>query len=166
MSHSKKPSFLPHLWRKNPFIFCAVGFGSGLLPKAPGTWGSLLGLIIYSIGLCYLSPLYYALMLLITFLFGIYCCDVATKAIGVNDHGSIVWDEFVGMWLTVFLSPPQWYWLIVGFIFFRLFDIYKPFPIKQFDQKLHGGFGIMFDDLIAGLYAFALLQGCAYLFIR
>lgn len=153
---------------QNPLILCAVGFGSGLLPKAPGTWGSLLAMILYWIlGLNTLSVSGYSLFLLVTFLFGIGCCGQATRAVKVPDHPSIVWDEFVGYWLTLLLAPSAWYWPVIGFVLFRFFDITKPFPIGWVDKKCQGGFGIMIDDVIAGVYAGLVLQAlyvvCVYM---
>jgi len=89
---------------------------------------------------------------------GIYFCDVTGKALGVADHGGIVWDEIVAMMLVLTITPYQWLWWIVAFALFRLFDIWKPFPIRQCDAKLKGGFGVMFDDLLAAIYAMISLQ--------
>lgn len=158
--------FTPKQILSNPLIFCAVGFGSGLLPKVPGTWGSVVALILYCLlPLKSLSPWWYIAFIAASFLAGCLFCEAAAKAIGVPDHGSIVWDEFVGLWLTFFLLPIGWFWLAAGFMLFRFFDIFKPFPIGIIDQKIANGFGIMLDDLIAGIYAFITLQilnGCVH----
>ncbi|MCX7552400.1 phosphatidylglycerophosphatase A [Marinicella sp. S1101] len=139
-----------------PTGFLAFGFGSGLAPKAPGTFGTLAAIPLYLL-MMGLSWPYYLLMLVVTFVAGVYICEQASKNLGVHDHGGIVWDEFVGFWLTMFLIPWHWQWLLLGFVLFRFFDIIKPFPIKWLDQHVKGGFGIMIDDVIAGLYAWLIL---------
>ncbi len=155
----KAPSF-GYLLR-HPVEFLAFGFGSGLSPKAPGTMGTLAAIPLYYFMRDW-PWLWYVPMLLITFAVGVYFCQVAAKAQNCHDHPGIVWDEFVGYWLTMFLAPPQWWWMIIGFALFRFFDILKPWPIKMCDKHIHGGFGIMFDDILAGVYAWLCLQGLAY----
>ena len=143
---------------QNPAHFFALGFGSGLAKKAPGTFGTIVGLPFYFL----IAPFSLALKLSIIsvlFLIGIYFCDVTGKALGVSDHGGIVWDEIVAMMLVLAFTPNQWQWWLVAFLLFRLFDIWKPFPIRQFDAKLKNGFGVMFDDLLAAIYAIISLQG-------
>ncbi len=142
---------------KTPTGFLAFGFGSGLAPFAPGTFGTLAAIPPYLL-LAQLTWPVYVLVLLLTFVFGIYLCDQASKNLGVHDHGGIVWDEFVGFWITLFMIPPEWYWILLGFVLFRFFDIVKPFPIKWLDKKVKGGFGIMIDDVIAGLFAWIILM--------
>ncbi len=139
-----------------PSGFLAFGFGSGLAPFAPGTFGTLAAIPPYLL-LAQLSWPYYLLVLVLTFLLGVFLCERASQHLGVHDHGGIVWDEFVGFWLTLFLIPNEWHWIVVGFLLFRLFDIIKPFPIKWLDQQVKGGFGIMIDDVIAGVYAWLVL---------
>jgi len=138
--------------------FLAFGFGSGLSPKAPGTAGSLAALPI----LWFLQPLqmspWFGLFILATFILGIYLCKVTSDALEVHDHGGIVWDEFVGIWLTFWMVPLTPLTLIAGFILFRIFDIWKPFPIGWVDKKVEGGFGIMVDDIIAGLFSLITLH--------
>jgi phosphatidylglycerophosphatase A len=144
---------------KSPVHWLAIGFGSGLLKPAPGTWGTLLAVPFYFL-LMELALPYYGLVVLGAFLFGIYVCGKTASDIGAHDHGSIVWDEFVGLWITLAFIPKEnhLYWVAAGFVFFRFFDIVKPFPIGLLDKKVHGGFGIMLDDVIAGLYAMACLM--------
>ena len=89
---------------------------------------------------------------------GIYLCERTAKDLGVHDHGGIVWDEFVGYWITMVAAPPQWWWLVAGFVLFRFFDILKPFPISWLDKHVHGGLGIMLDDAVAGTFAWLCLQ--------
>ena len=89
---------------------------------------------------------------------GVYLCQYTTDALGVHDHSGIVWDEFVGFWITMIAAPLSWKWILLGFVLFRIFDILKPWPVKLADAKLKGGLGIMLDDVLAGLYALACLQ--------
>ena len=143
--------------------FFALGLGSGLAPKAPGTFGTLFAVPLYLLmqGL----PLWgYLLMLLLAFLLGVWLCDVTARNLGVHDHPGIVWDEFVGYWLTMAAAPQGWLWVVLGFGLFRLFYIAKPWPIRQADRRLGGGFGIMFDDVLAGVYAWLALQAIVLLF--
>lgn len=147
---------------KDPHHFLALGLGSGLSPKAPGTAGTLVAVPLYLLlqGL----PLWgYMLMLVATFLLGVWLCEVTARNLGVHDHPGIVWDEFVGYWLTMAAAPQGWQWVVLGFVLFRLFDIAKPWPIRQADRRLGGGFGIMFDDVLAGIYAWLVLQGFVFL---
>ena len=145
----------------NPIHLLAFGFGSGAAPKAPGTWGTLAAVLIYW-PLSQLSPEHYLLMLLVTSVMGIYICGQTARDLGVHDHGSIVWDEFVGFWITMFAAPVGWVWVVVGFVLFRFFDIIKPWPISWIDKKITGGFGIMLDDVTAGVMAAVVLQGIAW----
>ena len=105
---------------------------------------------------------YYLLAIVLAFVAGIYLCGYTSDALGVHDHSGIVWDEFVGFWITMIAVPAEWPWLLAGFVLFRLFDIVKPWPVKIADTRLQGGFGIMFDDVLAGLYALAGLQIALY----
>ncbi|MFT0212599.1 phosphatidylglycerophosphatase A [Pseudomonas sp. F1_0610] len=137
--------------------FLAFGLGSGLAPKAQGTWGSVVGLAF--VPFLFLLPLWaYAAIIVLASIFGIWLCDKVSKDLGVHDHNSIVWDEFVGVWITLFCAPTGFVWLLVGFVLFRFFDILKPWPIGWADRKVHGGLGIMLDDIIAGVLAAAVLQ--------
>lgn len=142
----------------NPIHFLALGFGSGLAPKAPGTFGTLAAVPLFLL-LAPLSSTYYLILILIMSVAGIYICGKAAEDAGVPDHGAIVWDEFVGFLITMFLIPVTWQTVLVGFILFRLFDILKPWPISYLDKNCHGGFGIMIDDIVAGIAAWA----CMYL---
>ncbi|GJM14592.1 MAG: phosphatidylglycerophosphatase A [Pseudohongiella sp.] len=142
---------------KNPIHFIAFGFGSGALPKAPGTWGTLLAVGIYLL-LPAMSWLSYAAFLVVTFAVGVWLCGRTAKDIGVHDHGGIVWDEFVGYWITMYLAPPGLIWVLLGFVLFRLLDILKPWPIKWVDRQVHGGIGIMLDDVLAGIMAAFAIQ--------
>ena len=148
---------------RNPVHFLAFGLGSGAAPFAPGTFGTLLGLGLYLL-LPPMSWLLYLGLLVLSFIAGIWICGKTAADIGVHDHGGIVWDEFVGIWITLFLVPDGWLWLAAGFALFRLLDIVKPWPIKWADTKVAGGLGIMLDDVLAGIMAALCLQAAAVLF--
>ncbi|MDN3637599.1 phosphatidylglycerophosphatase A [Simiduia curdlanivorans] len=141
----------------NPRLFLALGFGSGLAPKAPGTAGTLMAVPLYLL-LQQLPLAGYVATLLLAALVGIYLCDYAGKYLGVSDHGAIVWDEFVGYWLAMLFAPKGFIWVLYGFVLFRLFDIWKPWPIGWADKKVKGGFGVMLDDVLAGLMALLVIQ--------
>lgn len=149
-------------WR-NPIHVLAFGLGSGAAPKAPGTFGTLAAVALY-LPLSYLSLDVYILILLVSAVVGVYLCGKTAQDLGVHDHGGIVWDEFVGFWITMIAAPAGWFWIVVGFVLFRIFDIAKPWPINWIDKKVAGGVGIMLDDVIAGIMAAAVLQGLAWYF--
>ena len=141
---------------KSPHRFLAFGFGSGLLRPAPGTWGTLLALFLW-------FPLSYVLQndwlmggfLLLCFFYGIYCSQKVCDELGVEDHGGIVWDEWVAFWLVLFVTMPvagDSFWYLIYFVLFRIFDIIKPWPIKYFERQFQNGFGVMFDDIIGAIY--------------
>ena len=136
--------------------FFAFGFGSGLAPWAPGTFGTLAA-IPFAVGLKLLPPLVLWLAVPVAFVLGVYLCDVASRRLGQHDPGGIVWDEMVAYWLTVMFLPLHWAWLLAAFVLFRLFDILKPWPILWVEKRFGGGLGIMLDDIVAALYAMALL---------
>jgi phosphatidylglycerophosphatase A len=146
---------------RNPVHFLAFGFGSGAAPVAPGTFGTLAAVPLYLL-LAQLPLALYLLVLVLAFALGIWLCERTSRDLGVHDHGGIVWDEFVGFWLTMVAAPEGWQWLLAGFLLFRLFDILKPFPINYLDRHVHGGLGIMLDDAVAGSFAWFVLQA-AYL---
>lgn len=143
---------------KNPVHFLALGFGSGLAPKAPGTFGTLAALPFFLLCSYFLDNVYLGFFIVIMSVIGIYLCGKTADDVGVDDHPAIVWDEFAGLFITLYLSDITWLTLLVGFILFRIFDILKPWPISFIDKKIHGGFGIMLDDIIAGIAAFACMQ--------
>ncbi|MDJ0739839.1 MAG: phosphatidylglycerophosphatase A [Gammaproteobacteria bacterium] len=148
---------LPKPSLDKPTHLLAFGFGAGCSPKAPGTMGTLLAVALY-LPLSQLSPAGYALALVIIVVAGVWLCDRASQDLGVHDHPGIVWDEIAGYLLTMVAAPPGWLWIAVGFGLFRLFDIWKPWPIGWLDRRVRGGLGIMLDDLVAGVFAAACLQ--------
>lgn len=154
-------SSLPKGFLRNPVHLLAFGFGSGCSPKAPGTAGTLMAVPL-CLALSVLPATYYLMVVVLAFVAGIWICDRTAKTLGVHDHGGIVWDEFVGFWITMFLLPISWISVLLGFVLFRLFDIWKPWPIGWLDRKVSGGFGIMLDDVVAGIYAAILMQMAWY----
>ena len=143
---------------RSPMHLLSLGFGSGLSPHAPGTIGTLVAVPMYLL-LSRLDLIVYLMVILGGFVLGIYACQYTSKALGVHDHSGIVWDEIIGYWITMIAIPAlTWQWILAGFVLFRFFDIVKPWPINLADKHLSGGFGIMFDDVLAGLYAFACIQ--------
>ncbi len=154
---TKSASATPRSVWRNPVHFAAFGFGSGAAPVAPGTFGTLMAVLLYLL-LPAMSPLSYAAFVLASFVVGVWVCGRTARDIGVHDHGGIVWDEFTGYWLTMFRAPPGWTWIVLGFVLFRLFDIVKPWPIRWLDRNVEGGLGVMIDDVLAGLMALVCLQ--------
>jgi len=136
--------------------FFALGFGSGLSPRAPGTMGSLVALPL-AIPLLTLSQIHYFIFVLLAFGLGCYWCEKTSLRMAVQDPGAIVWDEIVSMWLVLAFVPSTWTGWLTAFLLFRLFDIAKPWPIRWLDRKVKGGFGIMLDDVIAAVFAILVL---------
>lgn len=153
---NKKAIQTRHQVWHNPWHFLAFGFGSGLAKVAPGTFGTLAAIPVYLL-LIQLPWLLYGTLTLLAFYVGITICQVTSDDLNVHDFSGIVWDEFVGFWITMFLIPFDWKWVLLGFILFRFFDIVKPWPIGYLDKKVQGGLGIMVDDVLAGVYAWFLL---------
>ena len=140
----------------SPSGFLAFGFGSGLSPFAPGTMGTLVAVpFIFALRAPGEPGFWIALFLL--FLLGVFVCEHVSRKLGVHDHGGIVWDEMLGYWLSAAFIPLQWHWLLAAFLLFRFFDIVKPWPIRQLDSKVSGGFGIMIDDVVAALFTIVVL---------
>jgi phosphatidylglycerophosphatase A len=140
----------------SPSGFLAFGFGSGLSPFAPGTMGTLVA-IPFIFALKALGEPGFWIVLFLLFLFGVFICGRVSRKLGVHDHGGIVWDEMIGYWLSAAFIPLQWHWLLAAFLLFRFFDIVKPWPIRQLDAKVSGGFGIMIDDVVAALFSMVIL---------
>jgi phosphatidylglycerophosphatase A len=144
------------VWR-NPLYFIAFGFGSGAMPFAPGTFGSLLAIPFYLV----LSslPLSAYLIFLACFIIATsWICSRVSREIAVHDHPGMCIDEFAGFFVTMINAPPGWIWVALGFVLFRLFDIWKPWPISFIDEKIHGGFGMILDDVAAGIAAMLIIQ--------
>jgi phosphatidylglycerophosphatase A len=144
-----------------PSHFLGFGFGSGLIPLMPGTMGSLAAIPLILI-MSYLPLMVYIVITVIAAVLGILICQKVSDDLGVHDHGSIVWDEIVGMMIVFIAVPITWHSILLGFILFRVFDILKPWPISFFDKNVHGGWGIMVDDIIAGVFSLICLNGIYY----
>lgn len=154
MSDKNRKIFLREL--KDPVVFIALGLGSGLSPKAPGTAGTLAAVpLVYF--LQQQTLLVYILVTLFVLATGSWVCGYAAKKLQVHDHSGIVYDEVAGFLITMFMVPAGWQWMLLGFILFRFFDAVKPWPISWFDKNVHGGFGIMFDDVVAGVVSLGCL---------
>jgi phosphatidylglycerophosphatase A len=149
---------------RHPAGLIGSGFGTGLSPLAPGTIGSAAALLPW-LALRELPPAYYAAVVMLAFAVGIWACAWVAATLRVSDPRAAVWDEFVGLWIALaplVPAPRGVLWTVCGFILFRIFDIAKPWPVSWAD-RLHGGFGIMLDDVVAGLYAALVLALLLYL---
>lgn len=147
-------------WRfvwSRPAYCIAFGFGAGLAPFAPGTFGTLLAFPLYWLFFPQAGALEFLLLILVLFVLGAWACEMTGRALGVSDHGGMVWDETVAFLLVLFFVPATLYWQAAAFLLFRLFDIVKPPPIRYYDRTLKSGFGVMFDDLIAAFYTLLIL---------
>ena len=147
------------------FMGIATGFGAGYLPKAPGTWGSLLALPLHFF-LRQLAPNHYALALGAIFFIAVITAGQAEKILDRKDPGVVVIDEVIGMLITLIAAPNNPLIWLLGFVLFRLFDIFKPYPIRLIDQRINGGMGIVLDDVLAGIYSLIILQLFCYAIIK
>lgn len=156
MTTSRRADRIPAGVLRQPVHLLALGFGSGLAPVAPGTFGSLVGLafgwLTAPLGLVPAAALVVAAALA-----GVWICGESARRLGVHDHPAIVWDEIAGMMLVMLAAPRTWWWALLAFGLFRLFDVWKPWPIREVDHGLRGGVGIMLDDMLAALFAVATL---------
>ncbi len=149
------------VWR-DPIHFIGFGFGSGLIPFMPGTFGTLAAIPFYLL-MTHLPLWLYITLTLIFTLLSIVICHVTARDIGVHDYTPIVLDEMVGYLITMIAAPLGWFWIVLGFLLFRLFDIWKPWPIRWLDEHAQGGFGIVIDDVVAAIYAWIGVQLVAFL---
>ncbi len=144
---------------RHPAHFLALGFGSGLITPAPGTWGSIAALpLAAGLHLAGVQGVMLAWLALPLFVLGVWVCDVTGRALGVADSGHIVWDEIVAMLLVLAAVPATPLAWLAALLAFRVFDIVKPWPIRWLDARVHGGFGVMLDDVVAALFAVIVLQ--------
>ncbi|MFA5825540.1 MAG: phosphatidylglycerophosphatase A [Gallionellaceae bacterium] len=141
----------------HPAHFLSFGFGAGLFPRSPGTAGTLVAFPLYWYLAPRLSDALFILVLIWAFAIGVWVCDKTGRELGVPDYGGIVWDEIVAFMLVLFFTPAGRIWQVLAFSLFRLFDIWKPEPIRHFDKTWHGGLGVMFDDILAAGYALLCL---------
>lgn len=144
---------------RHPAYMIAFSGGAGLSPVAPGTVGTLVAFPLFSLLNHYLSPIYFLLLIDVFFILGIWACGITGKALGDPDHGGMVWDETVAFLLVLYFTPDHWAWQLAAFALFRLLDIVKPQPIRYYDNHLKGGFGVMFDDLLAAFFTLLCLAG-------
>ena len=147
----------PRLLLSHPAHFLSLGFGAGLSPWAPGTAGTLLAWALYPLLRTPLSEFVFFAMLISFFLAGVLAAERTGQALGVADHGAIVWDEIIATWLVLAFTPPSLLWQAVAVALFRFFDIVKPPPVSWADRRFKGGFGVMFDDIVAAGYALLAL---------
>jgi phosphatidylglycerophosphatase A len=147
----QQPRLAPRLLR-DPVHLIALGFGTGLSPYAPGTVGTALAVPL-AMALQQLAPGAAIAAVVVFVLGGIWVCGESAKRIGCHDHSGIVWDEIAAFAVLALLLPAGWLWIAVGFVLFRVFDIFKPWPIRDLDHRLSGGLGIMLDDLVAAAFA-------------
>jgi phosphatidylglycerophosphatase A len=148
-----------HVLLAHPAGWIAAGFGSGLSPLAPGTMGSLAALLPW-LALRELPWLLYVLVVVCAFALGVWACAWVVRTLRIDDPGFVVWDEFVGQWIALTPLPwmvRAWWWPVAAFALFRVFDIAKPWPVSWADRNVKGGFGVMFDDALAGFYAALVL---------
>ena len=152
--HTNRP---PTTLLRQPVHLLAFGFGSGLMPKVPGTAGTALAVLPAWL-LATWSVAAKAALIAILFAIGVWVCDESARRLQSHDHPAIVWDEIVGFLATCLLLPPDPLWFTVAFVLFRIFDITKPWPIRVLDQRLHGGIGIMLDDIVAAVFALICME--------
>ena len=147
----------------NPIHFVACGFGVGTIPWMPGTFGTLVGVALYLV----LSPLpiwAYVLITAVLIVIGVFICDITNRDFGTDDHPAAVWDEIATFLIVMIAVPKTWYFILIGFLLFRFFDIVKPWPIGWIDKNIHGGVGVMLDDVVAALFSWAILQFIVWVF--
>lgn len=156
--YKPKPSMaIPEAVWRNPLYFIAFGLGSGTMPFAPGTFGTLLAIPFYLL----LRPLplsAYLVFVVAFIIFSSWLSDRISREIHEHDHPGMCIDEFAGFFVTMINAPHGWTWILLGFLLFRLFDIWKPWPISFIDEKVHGGFGMVLDDIVAGIFAMIVIQ--------
>ncbi len=150
------PPTPPEVWQ-DPLYFTAFGLGSGAMPFAPGTFGTLMAIPFYLL-LQSLPLFFYIFFVLLFIVFSSWLSDRISRNTHTHDHPGMCIDEFAGFFVTMINAPHGVYWVVLGFVLFRLFDIWKPWPIRLIDEKVHGGFGMILDDVVAGIYAMVIIQ--------
>lgn len=156
MKDKQTQANLQSIW-ENPIHFIACGFGIGAMPWAPGTFGTLGGVILYLI-LSKLALWAYILVAFLLLIVGFVICDITNRDFGTDDHPAAVWDEIVGFLFVMITVPKTWYFIVIGFVLFRIFDIWKPWPIRWIDRNIHGGVGVMLDDWVAAIFSWIVLK--------
>ncbi|HEX4044986.1 MAG TPA: phosphatidylglycerophosphatase A [Gammaproteobacteria bacterium] len=163
MSMKKKSLPIPAAIWQDPYYFLAFGLGTGAIPFAPGTFGTLMAIPFYLLLATILPAVYYVVFVGVFVMLSVWLCERVSQAMHVHDHPGMVIDEFAGFFVTMMYAPAGWIWVVMGFILFRIFDIWKPWPIHWLDEKIAGGLGIVLDDVIAGIYALIIMHGIGYL---
>ena len=153
---------LPKGLLRQPLHLLSLGFGLGAIPFAPGTFGTLLGVLIY-LGLQLVPLVYYLIILVLLFYVGVVACGLTAQALGAEDPSPVVFDEVVGYLIAMTAAPSGWPWVVAGFVLFRMFDIWKPWPIRSLERRVRGGLGIMLDDALAAGYTWLVLRVAAEL---
>lgn len=150
---------IPRFLLSHPAHFIALGAGSGLAPFMPGTFGSLFGWLLFVVldRVLQLTPGAWSMLIVLAFALGVWACERTGHDLGVHDAGAMVWDEIVAMWLVLLFVPGTSGWQLAAFLVFRVFDITKPVPIRQFEQRFRNGFGVMADDVLAAFYTLLVL---------
>ena len=148
---------VPQAVWQNPLYFIGFGLGSGAMPFAPGTWGTLMAVPFY-LCLQHLPFLFYIRFVIVFCIASSILCDYLSRDMKVHDHPGMCIDEFAGFFVTMIAAPSGWSWIVLGFLLFRLFDIWKPWPIAWLDQHIHGGFGMVLDDIAAGIFSLIIMQ--------
>lgn len=149
----RNKDFKKYVQLTNPIHLLAVGLGAGMSPIMPGTMGSAMAIPLWLL-FNGLQPYLYWVLIVVAFIFGCFLCQKTSDDTHTHDSGHIVWDEFVGMWITLFFIPQiSVLWVAIAFVAFRVFDMAKPWPIRWFDKRVPGGFGIMVDDVIAAIFS-------------
>lgn len=152
LSKAQRRALMTH-----PAGWIASGFGAGLSPVAPGTIGSIVALIPWFAFREQPWTIYIGIVIA-AFALGVWTASIITRRLMLEDPGVIVWDEWVGQWIALIGVPLAWQWVLAGFLLFRLFDVWKPWPVSWADRSIKGGLGVMLDDVVAGLYALCTLQ--------
>ncbi len=163
MNILQKRNKVPRSVWTDPIQFIACGFGVGAMPWMPGTFGTGVGVIFYLI-LARFSVITYLIAAVILFFIGVVICGITNRSFGTKDHSAAVFDEIVGFLFVMVAIPPRGYLILIGFVLFRVFDIWKPWPIKMIERSLPGGLGVMADDFIAAVYAWIILQFILWVF--
>jgi phosphatidylglycerophosphatase A len=163
MSSTPTPSLSPQVLLRHPAGWIATGFGSGFSPRAPGTAGTAAALLPWWLWMRGLPLPYYMAAITAAFAVGVWASSWVVRRGGVQDPQVVVWDEFVGVWIALIAVPAGWIWMLAGFALFRLFDIWKPWPVSWADRRVYGGFGVMLDDVFAGVYALLCMQLLAHM---
>ncbi len=141
----------------HPAHFVALGFGAGVSRFAPGTVGTLLGFPLYWLIAPHLAALEMLALIVVLFVIGVWACGVTGRHLGISDHGGMCWDEVVAFMLILFVAPEGPWWQAAAFFLFRFFDVVKPSPIRELELRMKGGFGVMFDDILAAGYTLLAL---------